>query len=281
MSVTATVTIPFPILSTSPAVTFDVVVKTLAGVIVFGPVVQTNAPFNVVGLAAGDYVVYATYNGNTVGYCFTVADCECPVWSDMVITRSGTGTAVVYFLEITFDMSGGFPNCPFRIAWDDGVTPSSLVLSSLSEFTSHVGTDYTIKIHLFSDHATFNFINGGGVTCNATAFSLVYSCSPALMPVISIFKVGPVYKLRAIFPDCGSTCHDFTINYLQNYYYGGPADAGSVAVALDCGDVYPFTVDTVLSPSPSFYTGDPNKVAYFVHITDCCGTTISLVDVHN
>lgn len=269
----AVITIPYPVLPTSPAGIFNVVVKNSSGGTVFTGT-ENNSPFTVPGLVSGDYTAYVTYAGNTNGWCFTVINCSCPTWTNHLITISGIPPSVVYFLEITFDMSGGFPNCPFTINYDDGVAPNSITISSLADFTSHVGTDYKIKIHVYAPRASWT-ISSGGTACTAAPVNDFFSCHSPSVPNVSIVEIGSVFNLKLVFANCGATCHEYSISYLQNYVLPLlTPDSGFVDIVLDCGASYPFTVLIPLSNVGTFYlTG--TDVAYLYRINDCCGLSIA------
>lgn len=234
---------------------------------------ENNTPF-IVSLAADSYIMYVTYGSVTAGYCFPVTACACPVLPTGVITRSGIPPAVVYFMELTFDMSGGFPTCAFQVSWDDGVITNFVTISSLADFTSNVGSNYKLKIHLYSDHVAYIISTIDGIGCTSGAVNLVYSCHAPAPPTVSLLHFSGAWYIQVHYASCGATCHDFFINYNQNYVIpGNSPDAGGVAVTVDCGMV-PYDGTYLLSPSPTFYTSvlTGPGVAYDVYIADCCGT---------
>lgn len=264
---TATINIPFPVLSSG---SFAVVIKDSTNTTVFTGT-ETNTPFTA-SLAAGEYTCYATYNGNTVGYCFSVVDCACPVLPAGVITASGVSPALVYFLELAFDMSGGFPNCPFIVYYDDGVVNTSVTISSLADFTSNSGSTYTLKIHLYTNHVGYIITTPSGIGCTPGQINLVYSCHAPAPVTLALLQVGSDWYVSVTFTTCGASCHSVFINYNQHYFTSTP-DAGGISATADCGLV-PYTVNFLLSPHPTYYVSPLTGpgVAYEFFVTDCCGT---------
>ncbi len=270
---TATITIPFPVISSG---SFGVVVKDHTGSTVFTGT-ETNAPFDVAELSAGLYTCYTTYNGNTDGWCFTVVDCTCPTLASAPnatnISRSGTSPSFVYFLNVNFDMSGDFPNCPFTISVSDGgAAPLLFTINSLADLTLISGTTYSLNVHLYSNNATYKILKQDDTICTPPTY-LLYNCNAPVWTAIQLLKIASVWVMRLTFSSCGTSCHTFTVNYVQNYLSVFPGDSGSATITVPCGGSFPYTFDISLSPVTT-YCSDPGVgpcIAYLYSVDDCCG----------
>lgn len=272
------ITIPSPVVSGDD---FHVVIKNSAGTIVFEDD-ESNAQFVVAGLTTDDYTMDVTYGENTVQYCFHFVDCVCPVFLSAIIVATFIGVGAVYHVDFKFNMAGGF-SCPFTIKTFDGVNTLYTTISSLADFTSHVGDIYTKTIMIFTDHVTYS-ISLPTVVCKDTT-SIHYGCDAPTFPAIpsygagipAVFEVMGSWFIRLTFTDCGDTCHHITLNYSQNYYViGHVPDAGTVSIDLDCGATYPLTMDIPVHPIPERFLGPGGTdVNYLIQISDCCGNLLN------
>lgn len=256
---------------TSPATSFYVTIVNGSGVTVWDGY-EDNTPFVVPGLAAGNYVCNVEYNSHITGWCFTVSACVCPVVTSATITEPSPG---LYYLVIVFDITTITPSasCPFTINYNDGLRRTPLLITSLSGFTTVVGTTATKTIYLASNHCSVTITDGNG--CSCFSVSMVFSCIAPRFPAVipQIVKVGSNWFIELVFPNCGTTCHTFTVNYLQTNVdtRSEIPDAGTHTVTLNCASAFPLTVLIPLNPSITLST--EGIESYMVQLTDCCGTT--------
>ena len=267
-----TITIPTPIVPTSPATSFYVTIVNSSGVTVWDGY-EDNTPFTVTGLSAGNYTCNVEYDSHITGWCFNVSACVCPVVTSATITEPSPG---LYYLNIVFDITYVMPSrdCPFTIYYNDGFRRTPLLITSIAGFTTVVGTTATKTIFLASNHCSVSIADSEGCTCFSE--SLVFSCTAPAFPTVTpaIVSSGGHWYIELVFPNCGTTCHSFTVNYLQtnvNLRDSVP-DAGTYNVVLDCGDTFPKTILIELDPGVTLSIDGVRS--YMVQLTDCCGTTL-------
>lgn len=267
-----TVTIPSPTVPVSPATSFLVVIKNASGTIVYTDY-ETNLPFVVPGLASGNYTCYVTYGGHTTGWCFNVSACVCPVVESSIITQPSPG---LYYLNIIFDISDVEPSdeCPFTIFFNDGIRRSPFIITDNSQFTSIAGTTATLTLHISGPSCSVNIFDEEGCTCYTA--SLTYSCTAPAFPTVipAIVEIGSSWFLQLVFPNCGGTCHTFTVNYAQtNTVPRVPPDTSTATITLDCSDTFPVTKNIPLHPAATAsLTG---VESYTIYMVNCCGTASS------
>lgn len=288
-----TFTIPSPVLV--GGATFSWVLKNSAGATVDSGT-ATNAPFTITGIPDGDnYILYTEFDVNTNGWCFTTPSCVCPVPSTAEIIQSAPG---LRYAVLTFDMSEGF--CPFRIHVTHGSGSSSVTypvyILSLGDFDSNVGDVYTKKIFIGS--STFftwqTYLNSAPGTSCIGSQTITYECDGPILSNIG-FPSGATghaylvptdvdyeeWDLRIKVFQCGSTCNEFTVDYLQtNSLTTGAPDMGSYTAAADCS-MNPLSTnnDQTLAPNMNIvgFTGSSGSVfpIYNITYTDCCGATFT------
>lgn len=274
-----TITIPSPILSLSPAEFFDYEIKDSSDSIVDSGT-ATNAAFTVSGLSCGDFRLFATLDGSTSVWCFTIGCCECPVFSGAVVTQT---PAFLYYLDVSFDLTGGFPPCPFNILIDEG-TPAERIIPILSigSFTSNVGDIYTKSILLSRDSCRYSIVRSDGVICKPVT-NIGFDCEAPDFPTVGgIVPTGPVHTItgvlvqitpgnwvfRMVFPDCGITCHVMSVRLAQYYTLPGwTPDASFTNIVIDCSWSFPYTYDLPIHPVP-YIPSIP--LTYGFQMTNCC-----------
>jgi len=246
--------------------TFTVEIKNQYGDTVYGPVSQTNAPFDPGITDSGDYTMTVNNNGAINGWCFSVDDtCACPVFNsaEIVVTPAG-----LYYADISFDMSGGFL-CPFLINAYNGFGSPTININSLADFTSHTGDIYTKRIQFLPSPDFFYEVR---LTDNTFCRSetIHYNCDgPHLQTgLLEQFPANSGnYRIALTFNHCGDTCHTVTVNYLQLAPIGGTLDAGSLVQTISCPAPYTFYI-----PVTPANTAPGATLSYKITTTDCCGT---------
>lgn len=298
MATTTHITIPYPVLPTSPAGHFDVVITADAT----GSIVYTGTPTNVlfdVTLATGCYTMSTTYGDYSNQWCFCVSDCSCIPYVSSVMTLPSTPG--VYYAEITFDIAG-WDFCPFAIKiHSDIVGDPVYIINSLLDFTHISGTLYKYTAFVGNSPTAIITIYKGvdSVSGVCVVENVAYSCLPAqivdpLHPTsffIEFIKISSDWFIRFHFWTCGTSCHYFTVNYQQNYWAPttGDRDTGSTVITLNCSDPSPWQYDLPIHPGHTFYAGQGGldisaltHLAYFMQITDCCGNPITYITgIHN
>lgn len=269
-----TLTIPSPILSGIE--TFGVIIKDGSGMTVFSST-ETNAPFTVSGLSAGDFVAYYTFGSDTNQWCFTIPPCGCPDLTSAVINSIISGYEVVF----TFDFSSYTPDdgCSFVI---NGIMPDGstfqYAFTTIFAFVSIGGGLYTLTAGIGSNSSCTFYINqwihgaDTGIACFPTT-NINYSCSGPLIGSVGLIAIPPPivifdYYLKTITIDysyCGSSCHTVMWNYIGTPLIGAP-DVGTFTDTVTCSPLG-ITTHTIRPSSGMIY----NIVG-----TDCCGNTYRL-----
>ena len=279
----------------NPVGVFTVEIKDSSNVTVYGPVTQTNAPFDPGITTPGDYVIYVTFEDNTNGFCWHITGCQCPIPTNAEIFDEG-GIRKVQF---TFDIPDLEEFCFFTI--------------QLSYTGSHAGVDYPINI---SDISQLEFVSGSTYTktisliYDMTATSVTYQTwlgpsfsgtpcmqNPATVTLVDMpcieaqttptsswrfVKDGANYYVEIGFQtNCDTeNCDSFNLNYLQTNTVTaptGPPDSGSYSFTSDCSDFPAITYMRFLL-NPQLGTSGAVNMTYRFTLFGCCNTETPLVN---
>lgn len=268
---------------TEPIGSFEVTIKDSSGSTVYGPTTHDNTAFDPGLVTPDDYIVYVDNDGAVNGFCFTISDCECPVFIDAAVTYEDP----TFYGALTFDMSGGF-GCPFEIYVETAFTSGTFAINSLSDFTSNDGTDYTKSFVIGGAGALYYQVRllDGTICIDGHA---LYECTPPIFCTLASGNKGYIiitnvdcteFALVISVFNCGTSCNTYTVNYLQiNSLLSGDPDSGSFSATADCTN-YPLCTlnQRVLAPNLDFvgFDGcDGEPLRYSVTIIDCCGNTYS------
>lgn len=240
----------------------------------------------------------------------TSAICStCPDFTTGTLYTDGSGN---YFADFNFDMSEGF-GCPFKIQLsvhysNSAVITFPVVVSSLSDFTSHVGDIYTKKITIPTYGYTpdtldyeINLLSGfecgisgtlelsTTTTTSTTAAPTTTSttAAPTTTTTTTVCSgatfTDPLYqgtsgsdKVLFLQANLGSSCNTYTYTYqqLNTGYNTGVADTGSGSGTITGIGFKNF----IINPNRDFvgYVND-GSLQYQLVITNCCG----VVTTHN
>jgi hypothetical protein len=254
--------IPNPTVSSA---VFSVVIKNAAGTVVYTGT-ESNTAFTVTGLSGGNYTMTVTNGGYSNEWCFTVSACSCPNYVGSVFSSP---TAGLLYFSVKFDMSEGFPACPFVVAIiDSDGTVRSFTISSLSDLTLVSGSIYELTSFVVGPNITLQ-IQMDGMVCVAPV-EFHYLCTPPLMPdeVVLLRNMDGSHSLQLTFPAAGVSCTNMTINWLQDMFLS--PDAGSTIVNLTGSLIYPNVVTIPVDPT---ILVEGAEITYTVTVTDCCGAT--------
>jgi len=239
---------------------------------------ESNTPFTVTDLDAGDYILYAEVNGVQNGWCFNVPDCLCPVFSEAHLEVS----AGIEYLFISFDFTDGFP-CPFILKVATSFTSAAININSLADFTYNVGSVYTKKIMVGGIvPVTFYFIKTNGDVCrDPETISYTPECDgPTLQPVAGsrYVVIANAYDLAFSCSFIGDSCHKFTINYTQTNvgYTSGIGDSGSSAPTMTTTGTFTIPIAPNLS-FPAYV--NTASIHYHIQVYSCCGSSVPVLDV--
>jgi len=147
-----------------------------------------------------------------------------------------------------------------------------IIIRSLSDFTLVVGSVAYKEIYIYFPSTSFKIVlpassGVGFVECVADTY-VAYGCGAPHFPAVAVSNaislVASNYVLTLSFPDCGTSCHTVTVNYLQ---IGVPhPDSGSITLTIPCGGAFPHIHTITLSPDLTFAL-----LNYQLQFVDCCG----------
>lgn len=245
--------------------------------------IQSNAPFEIIGLSAGDYELEVVFVNEEGVLCpavisdFTVVEdppidqCECMTVTNLSVSRNCDNTAVIHMdlgaqtggcsLSITYTQFGNIN--PQTITYSQGSFPSFVNISAPDNPSS---TPPSVSVVL-------ECCNGDILTCfNGQVSNIIRQDCGCVVPYISgaWINYNPLldeYTLCINFTSLPGVDHDIYYKQLS------PANP----IVFDEGTV-PTTTDGYyeIILSPEAFTGD---FQYYVRVTNDCGEDYRTIDI--
>jgi hypothetical protein len=245
--------------------------------------IQSNAPFEITGLSAGDYeleVVFVNEDGvlcpAVISDFTVVADppidqCECMTVTNLSVSRNCDNTAVIHMdlgaqtggcsLSITYTQFGNIN--PQTITYPQGSFPTSVNISTPDNPSS---TPPSVNV-------TLSCCNGDTLICfDGQISNIIRQDCGCVVPYISgaWINYDPIldeYTLCINFTSLPGVDHDI---YYKQQLSTNPIvfDEGTVPTTTD--GYYEITL------SPEAFTGD---IQYYVKVTNDCGEDYRVIDI--
>ena len=200
--------------------TFTITIRNSSNTIVYGPVSHGNESFDPGTSDPGKYIMEVDNDGAINYFCYTVAECVCPVLESVAVTLSFSTYTGVF----TFSFADGF--CPFILNVTSPFTSTNININSLSDLVDNLDGTYTRSVTIggypsITYSVTTNPVGGGGVEC--TSGSATFECTSPDFTVTPYIE-GSLKYIRVVANT--KACGGIAINYAE---INDPSDTGSLS----------------------------------------------------